>query len=196
MVTVGVPVTFTGNTLKTNITITPSAFLVHTATGHPLVNMIEEATANDGVAVQFTLPHTDQDGFQDEAGNAYKNWYYTATIQYQNGKATRAPFTKVFQLAVGQSTVDLDLLPSGSPAMPYTAPVATVTSVNGQVGALTLVEATDANVASIVQGAGPTATALNATFVPRVELPPTTLDGGNATSTYGTSFNFDGGSAA
>jgi hypothetical protein len=167
VVTVGVPVTFTGNTLKTNITITPSAFLVHTATGHPLVNMIEEATANDGVAVQFTLPHTDQAGFQDEAGNAYQNWYYTATIQYQSGKVTKPAFTKVFQLAVGQTTVDLDLLPSGSPAMPYTAPVATVTSVNGQNGAITVAESTDAGVAAFVQGSGPTATALNATFVPK-----------------------------
>jgi hypothetical protein len=100
--------------------------------------MIEEATANDGVAVQFTLPHTDQAGFQDEAGNAYQNWYYTATIQYQSGKVTKPAFTKVFQLAVGQTTVDLDLLPSGSPAMPYTAPVATVTSVNGAIGAVDL----------------------------------------------------------
>lgn len=36
----------------------------------------------------------------------------------------------------------------------------------------------------------------NATFVPRSEMPPATLDGGNATSTYTGSFNFDGGSAA
>jgi hypothetical protein len=118
--------------------------------------------------VQFTLPHTDQAGFQDEAGNAYQNWYYTATIQYQSGKVTKPAFTKVFQLAVGQTTVDLDLLPSGSPAMPYTAPVATVTSVNGQNGAITVAESTDAGVAAFVQGSGPTATALNATYAPAV----------------------------
>lgn len=39
-------------------------------------------------------------------------------------------------------------------------------------------------------------TALNATFVPRSEMPPATLDGGNATSTFSGTFNFDGGSAA
>jgi hypothetical protein len=39
-------------------------------------------------------------------------------------------------------------------------------------------------------------TALNATYVPREELPPATFDGGNATSTYTGTFNFDGGSAA
>ena len=132
--------------------------------------MMEETSTTDGVAAQFTLPHTDQAGFQDENGNAYQNWYYTATIQYQMGKVTKPAFTKVFQLAVGQTTVDLDLLPSGAPAMPYTAPLATVTSVNGEVGAVTVVESTDAGVAAFVQGAGPTAAALNATFVRFVDL--------------------------
>ena len=169
-VTVGVPVTFSGGAVRSTITITPSAFLVHTASGHPLVNMMEETSTTDGVAAQFTLPHTDQAGFQDENGNAYQNWYYTATIQYQMGKVTKPAFTKVFQLAVGQTTVDLDLLPSGAPAMPYTAPLATVSSVNGEVGAVTVVESTDAGVAAFVQGSGPTATALNATFVRFVDL--------------------------
>jgi hypothetical protein len=36
----------------------------------------------------------------------------------------------------------------------------------------------------------------NATYALKTDLPPTSLDGGNASSTYGTSFNFDGGSAA
>jgi lysophospholipase L1-like esterase len=128
--------------------------------------MIEDATASEGVAVQFTLPHTDQVGFQDEAGNAYQNWYYTATIQYSTDKGTKAPFTKVFQLTTGQTTVDLDLLPSGAPAMPYTAPIAGVTSVNGSTGAVTVPVTTDANVAAFVQGTGPTATALNAAYAP------------------------------
>lgn len=182
-VTVGVPVTFSGLPVRTNVTITPSAFLVHTATGHPLVNMIETATASDGVAVQFTLPHTDQAGFQDEAGNAYQNWYYTATIQYQTDKATKAPFTKVFQLATGQTTVDLDLLPGGNPAMPYSAPIAGVTSVNGQTGSVTTPTTTDADVAGFVQGAGPTATALSATYASYVSLAknPDTLIAGAVT---------------
>jgi hypothetical protein len=38
-------------------------------------------------------------------------------------------------------------------------------------------------------------TTLNATFALKTDLAPNTLDGGNATSTYDTSFNFDGGSA-
>lgn len=160
-VTVGVPVTFSGGAVKSTITITPSVLLVHTATGHPLVNMVEETNTTEGVAAQFTLPHTDQAGFQDEAGNAYQNWYYTATIQYQSGKVTKPAFTKVFQLAVGQTTVDLDLLPSGSPAMPYTAPVATVTSVASKTGAVTALDVINDPAA---------VTALNATILDQISI--------------------------
>lgn len=41
-----------------------------------------------------------------------------------------------------------------------------------------------------------TQVALSATYVRQVDLPPQTLDGGNATSTYTGTFNLDGGSAA
>jgi len=41
-----------------------------------------------------------------------------------------------------------------------------------------------------------TVAAGNATYALKTDIPPTTLDGGNASSTYGTSFNLDGGSAA
>lgn len=168
-VTVGVPVTFSGGAVRSIVTITPSEFLVHTATGHPLVNMIEEVSTTDGVAAQFTLPVTDQDGFQDENGNAYKNWYYTASIQYVTDKATKPAFTKVFQLVTGQSVVDLDLLPSGNPAIPYTAPIATVTSVNGQTGAIVVEGATDEAVAEQVTSGTQTVAALSATYGPATQ---------------------------
>jgi hypothetical protein len=141
-VTAGVPVTHTGAPVKAFVSIEPSVFLVHTATGTPLVDFLEELSINEGVAGQFTLPHTDQAGFQDENGNSYTNWYYTARVSYSTpSKAkTKAPKIKVFQLATGQVTVDLDALPGGAPALPYTAPIATVTSFGGRTGPITLQE--------------------------------------------------------
>lgn len=137
-VTAGVPLSFGGAQLKQYVTITPSVYLVHTATGTPLVNFLEEISSEAGVAAQFTLPHTDQDGFQDEAGNAYKNWYYTANFRYTDGVSkTYTIQPKTFQIASGQTLVDIDLLPSGVPAIPYAAPVASVTSVGGLTGAIT-----------------------------------------------------------
>jgi hypothetical protein len=141
-VTAGVPVTHSGGAVKTFVSIEPSVFLVHTATGTPLVDFLEELTIAEGVAGQFILPHTDQAGFQDENGNAYVNWYYTARVTYSSPSKskTKPPKIKVFQLATGQTIVDLDKLPGGAPALPYTAPIATVSSVNGRVGAITIVD--------------------------------------------------------
>jgi hypothetical protein len=141
-VTAGVPVSHTGAPVKAFLSIEPSVFLVHTATGTPLVDFLEELDISEGVSGQFTLPHTDQAGFQDENGNAYVNWYYTARITYSTpSKAkTKSPKIKVFQLATGQTIVDLDALPGGAPALPYTAPIATVTSFGGRTGTITLQE--------------------------------------------------------
>ena len=141
-VTAGVPVTHTGAAVKTFVSIEPSAYLVHAATGTPLVDFLEELSIAEGVAGQFTLPHTDQAGFTDENGNAYTNWYYTARVTYSTpSKAkNKAPKIKVFQLTTGQTEVDLDKLPGGAPALPYSAPTAKVTSFNGRTDAVTLQE--------------------------------------------------------
>jgi hypothetical protein len=138
----GVPVTHTGAPVKAFVSIEPSAYLVHAATGTPLVDFLEELDISEGVAGQFVLPHTDQAGFIDDSGNAYTNWYYTARVTYSTpSKAkTKAPKVKVFQLTTGQSTVDLDLLPAGAPALPYIAPTATVTAFEGRTGPITLEE--------------------------------------------------------
>ena len=142
-VTVGVPVTHTGGEVKTYVSIEPSAFLVHAATGTPLVDFLEELAINEGVAGQFTLPHTDQSGFTDESGNSYTNWYYTARITYSTpSKAkNKAPKVKVFQITTGQTDVDLDKLPGGAPALPYIAPTAKVDAFHGRTGAVTLLDA-------------------------------------------------------
>jgi YD repeat-containing protein len=121
--------------------VVPSATLVHAATGTPLVNFIEDVITTEGTSGQFVLPHTDQTGFQDEAGNSYQNWYYTATITYATDKGTLPPRTKTFQLTTGQTVVDLDLLATGAPVLPYTAQTATVTSFAGRTGAVTVQDA-------------------------------------------------------
>jgi hypothetical protein len=139
--TVGVPVSFTGAAnIRANISVKPSVFLVHAETGTPLVDMLETIDTTDGVAGQFTLPHTDQAGFVDENQNTYTNWFYTVTIQYSNERSVMLPKTKVFQLTTGQTLVDLDKLPSGVPALPYIAPAATVSAFGGRTGAVTLQE--------------------------------------------------------
>lgn len=137
-ITFGVPTTFTGAFVRSTVSIQPSATLVHTATGTPLINFIEDVITTEGTSGQFVLPHTDQTGFQDEAGNSYQNWYYTATVTYASDKGSLPARTKTFQLTSGQTVVDLDLLPAGAPVLPYTAQTATVTSFAGRTGAVTV----------------------------------------------------------
>jgi hypothetical protein len=127
---------------------------------------------SEGVAGQYTLPHTDQAGFIDESGNAYTNWYYTARVTYSTpSKAkNKAPKVKVFQLTTGQTDVDLDLLPAGAPALPYIAPTATVTAFGGRTGPVTLEESDlPARLADTELNAtyGPDAAPMRETFTPR-----------------------------
>jgi hypothetical protein len=184
-VTSGGSVTFTGVALSRIVSIVPSVPITHVATGIPLVNMIESQVVPAGSAASFALPHVDQNGFQDSSGASYKNWYYIATIQDQSPTATLAPVTKNFQVLVGQTTVDLDLLPTGTPAVPWSAavvPVVTVVGQNGNVsGTQILADTTVAaaltakqNVSSLdtdvtakaTTGGTALNTALNATYAP------------------------------
>ena len=130
------PVSFGGSAGGVEFEITPSVRLVHIATGTPLVDFIESVTPADGGVAQMMLPHTDQDGFRDEAGNAFKNWHYTARVRLK--KAGNQPKHEPlfdFQLPTGQNTVDLSTVPRGVAALPTAAPTAVVTSINGQTGA-------------------------------------------------------------
>ena len=130
------PVTFGGGQAKVSLEVTPSVRLIHTATGTPLADFIEVVEPADGTPAQVLLPHTDQAGFQDEAGNAFTNWHYTARVRFEKSNDKRHLPLTTFQLPSGQTEVDLSLIPSGPAAMPTLAPIAGVTSINGQTGAI------------------------------------------------------------
>ena len=132
------PVSFGGGQAKVYLEITPSVRLVHTATGTPLADFIETVDPLEGGVAQVILPHTDQSGFQDEAGNAFTNWHYTARVRYEKGSEKKHLPLSSFQIIAGQTEVDLSLIPSGSPALPTLAPQAAVTSINGETGAVTV----------------------------------------------------------
>lgn len=135
------PVSFGGGQAKVYLEITPSVRLVHTATGTPLADFIETVDPLEGGVAQVILPHTDQPGFQDESGNAFTNWHYTARIRYEKGSEKKHLPLSSFQLSSGQADVDLSLIPTGAAALPTLAPIATVTSINGQTGAITTLAA-------------------------------------------------------
>ena len=130
------PVSFGGGQAKVYLEIIPSVPLIHTATGTPLADFIEAVDPVEGGVAQVMLPHTNQAGFQDESGNAFTNWHYTARARYEKGRDRKFPPLVAFQLVTGQTEVDLSSIPAGPPSLPSMAPVAGVTSVNGSTGAV------------------------------------------------------------
>jgi len=132
------PVSFGGGSGSVEIEITPSVRLIHTATGTPLVDFIEAVAPADGSVAQTMLPHTDQPGFQDEAGNAFTGWHYTARVRLKKtGHQPKHQPLFDFQILSGQTQIDLSTIPHGVAALPTSAPVATVTSIDGLTGAVT-----------------------------------------------------------
>jgi hypothetical protein len=131
------PVSFGGASGAVEIEITPSVRLVHIATGTALVDFIESVAPTEGGIAQVMLPHTDQPGFRDEAGNAFINWHYTARVRLKKtGHQPKHLPIFDFQIPAGQSSLDLSSVPFGVAALPTSAPIAAVTSINGGTGAV------------------------------------------------------------
>ena len=130
------PVSFGGGQAKISLEVTPSVRLIHTETGTPLVDFLEAVAPIEGGVAQMMLPHTSQAGFQDEAGNAFVNWHYTARVRYEKGSDKRHLPLVTFQIPEGQTEIDLSMIPAGPAALPTSAPVATVTSLGGLTGAV------------------------------------------------------------
>jgi len=114
------------------LTVWPSVPVVHAVSGEPLWELPQTVTGRSSVSM--VLPHTDQAGFVDGAGNTYTNWHYVAvaTLTDRWGQRVRRRFT--FQLLTGQDTVDLDLVghPAAAPGI-----VSGVVSVMGHTGVVT-----------------------------------------------------------
>ena len=133
------PVSFGGSSGAVELEVTPSVRLIHTETGTPLVDFIESVAPAEGGIAQVMLPNTGQAGFQDEAGNAFTNWHYTVRVRLkkQGHQPKHEPLFD-FQIPVGQTEIDLSTIPHGVAALPTSAPIATVTSINGQTGAVVI----------------------------------------------------------
>jgi hypothetical protein len=132
------PESFIGEPGRLLVEISSSASLVWAATGTPIVNFNDSLDLEAGMPLEIELPHVDQPGFLDNAGNQFTGWFYTVNITYEKGGQTRVFPERDFQVLVGQTDVDLALVPAGSAYVPQVAPIQPVTSLNGRNGAVTL----------------------------------------------------------
>lgn len=136
------PLSFIGDPGRLHVTITPSVALVWAATGTPIADFIDTIYTDPGVDLEIDLPHTDQPGFLNSAGEETINWSYRVKVKYEkNGQKKTFP-DRDFQIPSGQTAVDLALIPAGTAVTPpVSAPVGTVSSVNGRTGAVILTQA-------------------------------------------------------
>lgn len=156
-----------------------AATVVHTATGIALYSGDDVLiTTADGESLDFAVPHVDQAGFHDGAGNTVTMWAYVleGIVTFPSRKVA---FSKTFQPMVGETTIDLDLRPDGAAAAAVSAPTPTIVALSQQTlaaAAAALVSETNAATSATTAadnangfGAG-TATGLAAGATPTVSI--------------------------
>jgi YD repeat-containing protein len=130
------PLTFLGNeATRTELTVQPSAGVVWAATGQPIDDFAEIITPGPGLPGQLNIPFVDQDGFTDQAGNSFKMWAYVLTRKTFFGNTVKT-VKKYWQPLVGQDSTDFDNLPGGTVGLPVAVSPVPVTSVAGEIGAV------------------------------------------------------------
>lgn len=132
------PISFSGDPGRVMANFTPSATLVWEATGTPLAAFFDAISPESGEPLEVELPHTDQAGFVDGAGNDVTDWHYSVKLWFfKDGQKISFP-PRDFQLTSGQTLVDLALIPYGEAMDPTVAPQSYVTSVNTLTGEVLL----------------------------------------------------------
>lgn len=170
------PVSFIGADGRIHATITSSIPLVWAATGTPIGNFIENVSLDPGVPLELNLPHVDQAGFLDGAGNTVTGWSYRIEVTYEKD-GQNIPFpARDFQILVGQLEVDLALIPSGEAYIPVVAPILPVTSIKGLTGEVTMAELALDRVNNTTDAEKPVSTATAAALAKKVDTDRDTND--------------------
>jgi hypothetical protein len=124
---------FWGAPLAGSVSFTPSRSLVWSATGQPLYGTTKTVPLDGAGSGTVSLLATDQEGFQDGAGNAVANWTYTAAVALTGSTNPLPKSISVPEAA--SSPIDLDLvIPVPSSTGTTVSTPIIVTSVAGLTG--------------------------------------------------------------
>lgn len=133
-----------GDDAVISMTVTPNfgtlaKRIIHGATGTIMAAFPKTYTSSLGGSVIVPVPHVNQSGWLNSLGQAYTMWSYDLTIQIESGTNNRVTYSQTVQPVVGQTSIDIDLLPDGTGvASPISSVIPAVTSVNGQTGNVTV----------------------------------------------------------
>lgn len=114
--------------------------VVHAASGWVMTDETQTFIGQTGAELSFSVPHVDQAGWRDPSQQAYTGWYYevTVTVGPAKGRGKPTTYKQTVQPVIGQSLIDLDLVPDGPVGSPTWGPVPEVVSVNGMTGAVVI----------------------------------------------------------
>jgi hypothetical protein len=118
--------------------------VVWAATGDGFYTRPAPVESSSGGWLEFAAPHVDQDGFRTPAGTAITDFAYILKAEITFSGTAAYTVEKPFQVKVGQTSIDLDLVPGGTITQPVEAPVARVTSVAGRVNEVTVEDLAEA----------------------------------------------------
>ena len=137
VVTFGPFTDFSGTPLRGEVIFLASTSLIWSTTGQPLFKTPKSVKLIDGWG-SIELAHVDQEGFVDGVRGVVTLWSYRAIVRFKDApELNPLPFS--FQVFIGQDTMDIDqLLPITGTSGGTVVPGLTVTSVNGQAGAVTV----------------------------------------------------------
>lgn len=112
-------------------------YIRHVATGQIVTDQQQiVARAYPPTAGTIMVAPVDQPGWVDSSGAEYSGWTYQTQLVYYNDNEPSHDtiLSNYVQPIVGQSSVDLDAAPQGSPGVPVVIPAHVVTSFNGEYG--------------------------------------------------------------
>ena len=108
--------TWQGGASTISATLTPNRAVVHRRTNTPLAAVTGSATGPSGAGLVLLVPHGDQNGYCDAAGNSISGWGYLLEASYRN--AANVAVTVRRQVKIPRGAVYLDILS----AVDYKAP--------------------------------------------------------------------------
>lgn len=134
----GSAVSMFGDAVTMTVTVKPTHDLIWVATGQPVLAFAKSFTISAGLEGTIRVPAVNQPGWRlSSSTSGFTMWAYELDISFV-GPGGTAQRKLSWQPLVGQTVVDLDLIPSGQSVPPVAGAYAVVTSVGGYTGAVTV----------------------------------------------------------
>lgn len=109
------------------LTVTPTRVLYHRATGQQLAAVSGSSTGPSGPGVVLLVPHGQQGGYRDAAGNSIGSWEYDVLATYRDASNKLQTLRKQVRIPRSATSVNVlaavdyeplqELLATGSPRL-------------------------------------------------------------------------------